>query len=206
MAGTTRRRILQGGAAALGVSFRRVQAAETQRVRLLLAAGAIDIDLFVRQAPLSSADFLKYIDRHAYNGGSISRTVRPDNDHGTPAIDVVQGGIRADAATLPPIALETTRQTGLRHLDGTISLPRDTPGSGGGSEFFICIGDQPALDYGGRRNPDGQGFAAFGRVTHGMELVRAIWRMDASGASPDAYTAGQMLRRPVRIAAAFRVP
>jgi peptidyl-prolyl cis-trans isomerase A (cyclophilin A) len=92
----------------------------------------------------------------------------------------------------------------LRHLDGTLSVPRDKVGTGSGSEFFICVGDQPSLDFGGHRNADGQGFAAFGRVVAGMDLVRAIWRLDATGPSPDAYTAGQMLAHPVRIVSASR--
>jgi len=131
--------------------------------------------------------------------------VRADNDHGKTRIDVVQGGVRAGAKILPPVAHETTRATGLRRLDGTLSLPRDKPGSGSGAEFFICIGDQPSLDFGGGRNPDGQGFAAFGRVVSGMDIVRAVWRMDGGGPSPDAYTAGQMLRVPVPIVSARRV-
>jgi peptidyl-prolyl cis-trans isomerase A (cyclophilin A) len=94
--------------------------------------------------------------------------------------------------------------TGLRHVDGTISLPRDGVGSGSGAEFFICIGDQPGLDFGGRRNKDGQGFAAFGRVVAGMDIVRGIWRMKADGPSPDAYTMGQILPHPATILSARR--
>ena len=204
----TRRGILLKSAAAVGAAMlpsALVQAADVQRVRLLIDAGRIDIDLYVRRAPVSAGDFLKYVDRHCYDGGSFSRVVRLDNDHGSPHIDVVQGGVRADVTPWAPIAHETTRQTGIHHLDGTISIPRDKVGTGSGSEFFICVGPQPALDFGGKRNPDGQGFAAFGRVTAGMDLVRALWHMDASGPSPDPYTNGQMLRRPVSIASAFRV-
>jgi len=200
----TRRQILASAAAALGSAGAAVPG-DIPRVRLAIDAGRIDIDLFVRQAPLSAGDFLKYVDRRCYDGGSFFRVVRPDNDHGTPRIDVVQGGVRADVTPWAPIAHETTRQTGIRHLEGTISIPRDKVGTGSGSEFFICIGAEPALDFGGRRNPDGQGFTAFGRVTKGMDLVRAIWQMDASGASADPYTAGQMLRQPVRIIRASRV-
>ncbi len=173
--------------------------ADRQRVRLDLQAGPVELDLFVRQAPLSAADFLHYVDARAYDGGAITRVVRADNDHGASRIDVVQGGVRPGTAALPPIAHETTKATGILHLDGTISLPRDKPGSGSGAGFFICIGDQPSLDFGGGRNPDGQGFAAFGRVVAGMDIVRAIWRMDGSGPSPDPYTAGQMLRVPAPI-------
>lgn len=110
--------------------------ASSARVRLTLAAGSIEIDLFTAQAPLSAGDFLKYVDRRDYDGGSISRVVRQNNDHGHPPIQVIQGGIRDNAKQYPPIAHETTRRTGLRHLDGTISIPRDKPGTGSGSAFF----------------------------------------------------------------------
>jgi peptidyl-prolyl cis-trans isomerase A (cyclophilin A) len=90
-------------------------------------------------------------------------------------IEVIQGGISADYPREgePSIPLERTSLTGLRHVDGAISMARFTPDSAN-SGFFICIGDQPELDFGGTRNPDGQGFAAFGRVTAGMDVVRAI--------------------------------
>jgi peptidyl-prolyl cis-trans isomerase A (cyclophilin A) len=169
------------------------------RVDMVVAAGTIGVEVDAARAPLSAGGFLRYVDGRRYDGGVFSRVVRPGNDHGRVPISVVQGGARAGAALAGNIAHEDTRMTGLRHLDGTVSLPRDGVGSATGGEFFICIGDQPELDFGGRRNADGQGFAAFARVVSGMDLVRAIWRMDAGGASPDAYTAGQMLRRPVPI-------
>jgi peptidyl-prolyl cis-trans isomerase A (cyclophilin A) len=199
---TLPRRALLGGAAA-GVLARAAPAAATQRrVRLTLEDGVIDMAIFLRQAPLSSGAFLACVDAHAYDGGGITRTVRADNDHGATRIDVIQGGTRPGAGPFPAIAHETTNQTGLRHLDGTVSLPRDTVGTATGAEFFICIGDQPSLDFGGGRNPDRQGFAAFGRVVAGMDVVRAIWRMDAGAPSADAYTAGQMLRHPIHILSA----
>jgi peptidyl-prolyl cis-trans isomerase A (cyclophilin A) len=198
------RRHFLAGAGALAALPGRAAPAPV-RVRMVLDAGVIGIDLFTHQAPISCADFLRYVDTHCYDGGAFTRTVRADNDHGATRIDVVQGGVRAGVTALPPVAHESTRLTGLRHLDGTISIPRDKVGTGSGSEFFICVGAQPSLDFGGGRNKDGQGFAAFGRVTTGMDLVRAIWRADASGPSPDAYTRGQMLLHPVRIQSAARV-
>jgi peptidyl-prolyl cis-trans isomerase A (cyclophilin A) len=95
----------------------------------------------------------------------------------------------------PPIRLERTRDTGLQHLDGTLSMARDGPDTAQDS-FFICIGDQPELDFGGNRNPDGQGFAAFGKVVSGMDLVRRIH---------DGTAAGQQLTPPVRIQRAIRL-
>jgi peptidyl-prolyl cis-trans isomerase A (cyclophilin A) len=137
-----------------------------------------------------------------YDGGAFTRVVRPGNDHGLPRISVAQGAARPGGPKAASVPHETTRATGLRHLDGTISLPRDAVGTATGAEFFICVGDQPALDFGGLRNKDGQGFAAFGRVLRGMEVVRRIWSGDATGPSTDPYTAGQMLRVPAAILSA----
>jgi peptidyl-prolyl cis-trans isomerase A (cyclophilin A) len=170
-----------------------------QRAAMHTRLGVIVLALDTVHAPASAGAFLAAIDAGAYTGGRFTRVVRPDNDHGHPKISVVQGAARLGGPTLPSVPHETTRQTGLRHLDGTLSLPRDAVGSATGAEFFICVGDQPGLDFGATRNHDGQGFAAFGRVTHGMEIVRKIWRMDARGNSPDSYTQGQMLRVPVPI-------
>jgi peptidyl-prolyl cis-trans isomerase A (cyclophilin A) len=197
MAAVVSRRIVMVAAAAA-----MVPGGSEPLVTLETPLGSILIRVQTSKAPVSGGDFLKYVTYGSYNGGRFFRVVRPDNDHGTPPIDVVQGGVRPGAAVGAPVAHETTAVTGLRHLNGTVSLTRDKPGSGSGSEFFICVGDQPALDFGGRRNPDGQGFAAFGQVTDGMDLVRKIWGMDASGASDDKYTYGQILRRPVEIVTA----
>ena len=197
------RRLAMAGGAAL-LAWPAFGAAAVVRVELVLAAGTIEMDIDVTRAPLSAADFLRYVDARRYDGGLFTRVVRPDNDHGRAQISVVQGGARPGSGQFGTVAHESTKMTGLRHLDGTLSLPRDAVGSASGAEFFVCVGDQPALDFGGARNADGQGFAAFGRVVHGMELVRSIWRMDGGGPSPDAYTAGQMLRRPVPIVSARR--
>ena len=174
------------------------------RVNMGLLTGTIAIDVDVARAPVSAGDFLRYVDARRYDGGVFSRVVRPDNDHGRVPISVVQGGARPASGSFGMIAHESTKMTGLRHLDGTVSLPRDGVGSASGAEFFVCIGDQPALDFGGGRNADGQGFAAFARVVSGMDLIRAIWKMAANGPSPDAYTAGQMLHPPVAILVARR--
>lgn len=186
----------------LGAAAAMVPGQNEPLVRLQTALGSVLIRVQTSKAPVSGGDFLKYVTNGSYSGGRFFRVVRPDNDHGTPKIDVVQGGVRPGTAVGAPVAHETTAVTGLRHLDGTISLTRDAPGSGSGSEFFICVGDQPGLDFGGKRNPDGQGFAAFAQVTDGMDVVRKIWGMDSSGASEDKYTAGQILKVPVDIVSA----
>jgi peptidyl-prolyl cis-trans isomerase A (cyclophilin A) len=194
-----RREYLQFSAASAFV------AAPAPTVRLITTFGPILVACDAVHAPISANAFLACVAAHGYDGGTFTRVVRPDNDHGHPIISVVQGAARAGAPA-PAIAHESTRQTGLKHLDGTVSLPRDAVGSATGAEIFICVGDQPGLDFGARRNPDGQGFAAFGRVTSGMDIVRRIRAMDPSGPSPDTYTKGQILRTPVPILAATRLP
>lgn len=167
--------------------------------------GEIEIAVDTDRAPVSASDFLAYVDAGLYEGATFYRTVMPDNDNGSPVISVIQGGVVEPERALPPIRHETTAETGIQHLDGTISLARSEPGTGGGSAFFICIGEQPSLDFGGMRNPDGEGFAAFGQVTRGMDVVHAIHKRDANGESDSDYTAGQILTDPVVIKSARRV-
>ncbi|MEM1174096.1 MAG: peptidylprolyl isomerase [Pseudomonadota bacterium] len=161
-------------------------------------AGVIEIEMAVMEAPLSAANFLRLADGGHLDGAGFYRVVRPENDNGEPVISVVQGGIQDAPQPFPPIPHESTDQTGLRHIDGAISMARLEPGSAS-TEFFICIGDQPALDFGGERNADGQGFAVFGRVVAGMEVVRAIHATPADQLGGSAYVAGQILADPVRI-------
>jgi peptidyl-prolyl cis-trans isomerase A (cyclophilin A) len=138
--------------------------------------GGIIVALAPTAAPITCANFLRYVDDQLFDGGVFHRTVTLANQPDSPVlIEVIQGGLGPDRQNLAnePIPLERTSVTGLRHVDGAISMARFQPDSAV-SDFFICIGDQPELDFGGRRNPDGQGFAAFGRVTEGMDVVRAI--------------------------------
>ena len=167
--------------------------------------GAIRIEIYEERAPLSSASFLAYVDAGYYEGAAFYRVVTAENDNGSPLIEVIQGGVTDDANRLPPIGHETTQETGILHEDGVISLARTDPGTASGGAFFICIGDQPALDYGAMRNPDGLGFAAFGRVVEGMNVVHAIHGLDANGPSETPYTDGQMLTANVMIVSAYRV-
>jgi peptidyl-prolyl cis-trans isomerase A (cyclophilin A) len=132
------------------------------------------------RAPLSVANYLAYVDRGLLDNSSVYRIVTPVNQPPETRykIEVVQWGMNnpdEKPAPLPFVAHESTQATGLRHRDGTVSLARNAPGSAA-AEFFICIGDQPELDFGGRRNPDGQGFAAFGQVVSGRDVVEALYR------------------------------
>jgi peptidyl-prolyl cis-trans isomerase A (cyclophilin A) len=173
-------------------------------VTLETSLGSIDVEVYPARAPLSAGDFLRYVDRGLYAGAGFYRVVRRDNDHGRPVIEVVQGGLLDESKALPPVAHETTSETGLRHEDGTVSLARGAAGTGGGAAFFICIGPQPGLDFGAKRNSDGLGFAAFGRVVHGMDVVLRIHALPATGKADSEYVRGQILAEPVRIIRAVR--
>jgi peptidyl-prolyl cis-trans isomerase A (cyclophilin A) len=145
--------------------------------------GTIEVEVDQANAPVTAANFLKYVDAGHYDGGRFHRTVRLDNQPDKNVkIEVVQAGVdpRRQQDEWPPIQLERTDKTGLEHKDGTISMARDGADTAT-SDFFICVGDQPALDFGGARNPDGQGFAAFGRVVRGLEVVRRIQAAPADG-------------------------
>jgi peptidyl-prolyl cis-trans isomerase A (cyclophilin A) len=176
--------------------------ANAPRVALATRLGTIEIEVYPDRAPLSACDFLAYVADGLYESATFYRVVRLDNDRGTPKIEVVQGGLLDDRRARAPIPHETTQQTGLTHRDGTVSLARAAVGTGSAAAFFIVIGDQPSLDYGGTRNADKQGFAAFGRVVRGMDVVRRIHRMPADAATDEPYLAGQLLSEPVAITGA----
>jgi peptidyl-prolyl cis-trans isomerase A (cyclophilin A) len=150
-------------------------------VEIQTPKGNIVMELYLDKAPVTAGHFLDLVKSGVLNGGSFYRTVRGSNDTNPVKIHVIQGGIsnKEDAPEVKPIDHETTAVTGIKHLNGVVSMARSTPGTAR-SEFFICIGDQPELDFGGRRNPDGQGFAAFGKVIEGMSLVESIWSSPAA--------------------------
>jgi peptidyl-prolyl cis-trans isomerase A (cyclophilin A) len=177
---------------------------DTVNVILQTRLGDIEVEVYVRRAPASAGSFLQYVDLEDDFASTFYRTVTAANDNGSPAISVLQGGLADDSAVLAPVVHETTEDTGMRHTDGVLSLARAEPGTASGAAFFICIGDQPALDFGGLRNPDGLGFAAFGKVVRGMSVVREIHELEARGASDSPYTDGQMLTSPVKISSVVR--
>ena len=166
--------------------------------------GDIRIELDVENAPITTANFLRYVDGGHYDAATFYRTVRYSNDNGNPKIEVIQGGIGGGEAPFEPIEHEDTDSTGILHLDGVISMARGGVGTAS-SEFFICIGDQPGLDKGEARNADEQGFAAFGRVVSGMEVVRSIHGLPSDAPSDSAYTVGQIIEEPAVIRTVRRV-
>ena len=180
--------------------FRWRQEPLTDKPRVLIqtAIGDIEVELDAKRAPVTTKNFLRYVLEGFYSDGVFFRTVTPSNQpDDIVKIDVIQAQANPsrEKETFEPIAIERTNDTGLRHLDGTISMARMGPNTAT-HHFFICIGDQPELDFGGKRNPDGQGFAAFGRVVKGMDIVHKIHESPADG---------QTLKPPIRIQRAIRI-
>ena len=171
---------------------------EPVRVDLVTERGVISLELATDKAPLTVCNFLSYVTDGHYEGGSFFRTVVAETNDNPNPISVIQAATPrgSDDDLNPPISLERTRDTGLSHRAGTISMARDGPDTAT-SSFFIVVEDAPSLDYGGARNPDGQGFAAFGHVTAGMDLVHAIHRSPAN--------AEEQLTPPIRILSASLV-
>jgi peptidyl-prolyl cis-trans isomerase A (cyclophilin A) len=172
---------------------------QTKTVRIVIETelGSIEAEIDTVHAAATAANFLKYVDGGFYSGGRFHRTVKPDNQpNNNVKIEVIQASINADRSKdgFSAIPLERTSITGLLHKDGTISMARSGPDTAT-SDFFICIGDQPSLDFGGTRNLDGQGFAAFGRVIKGMDVVRKIQAEPTYKAPANPQT----LNPPIRI-------
>jgi peptidyl-prolyl cis-trans isomerase A (cyclophilin A) len=179
------------------------QEEETAReihVVLETTLGEIEIAVDARRAPISAQNFLRYVDGGFYDGGQFHRTVTldPDNQPDNKIkIEVIQASMNAEREKdeFPPIPLERTNQTGILHKDGVVSMARLGPDTAT-HHIFICVGDQPSLDFGGKRNPDEQGFAAFGKVIRGMDVVKKIQASPAEG---------QTLAPPIKILRARRV-
>jgi len=193
-----RRSVLLLPALAVAATRPRAAPAQAVRTRVETELGSFVIEVDPEVAPVTVAHYLAHVDRGLLDGGAVYRIVTlanqaPETRH---KIEVVQWGMnRPDdkPPPLPPIVHETTRQSGLRHLDGTVSMARAQPGSAT-AEYFVCVGDQPELDFGGGRNPDGLGFAAFGRVVDGMDVIRALH----SRGEADQYLAQPIRVRSVR--------
>ena len=165
--------------------------------------GNITIEVDVVHAPITSTNFLKYVDGKFYEGGMINRAVRPDNtvrhDFEVQVIQFQSDPARENAM-FPPIPMEPTSVTGLKHVNGVLSMARLGPDTAQAS-FSIVIGDQPEMDFGGKRNPDGQGFAVFGRVVAGMEVVKKIHQAHTGASGP--YKT-ETLEPPIKILKAYR--
>lgn len=165
---------------------------ELPRVLMECELGTIVYEIDTVNAPVSANNFLHHVELGTFNDAVFYRVVRLDNQPNNKVkIEVIQGGLFSDREIdkINQIRHETTKETGIKHFDGTISMARSEVGTAS-TEFFICVGDQPELDFGGKRNPDGQGFAAFGQVINGMDVVRKIQQQKDKG---------QYLVEPIRI-------
>ena len=194
MSGIERRRFVIGAGlvmAAPGVAL----AAAKPRVVIKTSHGPIVVELEAQRAPLTSANFLRYVDAHAYDGGTFFRAARsPDN----PKEGTIVGAPAAKVRPFPPIAHESTTKTGLKHLNGTLSLGRFDPGTAT-DNFFICVGDQPYLDAHPGAPGDNLGYAAFGQVVDGMAVVEKILSLPTNGATKFKDQRGQWLKPPAPI-------
>ena len=173
------------------------------RVSLQTGAGAIVLELEKERAPVTTANFLRYIDQKRFDGTSFYRALKVAGAQG---VGLVQGGVKADPKrVLPPIAHEPTSRTGLSHVDGAISMARTAPGTAAG-DFFIIVGDIKSFDANPALKGDNLGFAVFGHVVEGMDVVRHILAAPTSPTAGAGAMKGQMLAAPVRIVAARRMP
>jgi peptidyl-prolyl cis-trans isomerase A (cyclophilin A) len=175
----------------------------TVRVTVTTAEGPIVLELEKERAPVTTANFLRYVDQKRFDGAVFYRAMKltPDGAYG-----LIQGGTRGNPkTTLPAIKHEPTSTTGLSHVDGTISMARGAPGSATG-DFFITIGELTSLDADLAKPGDNLGFAAFGRVVEGMEVVKKIMVAPTSPTEGVGVMKGQMIAAPIRISSARRTP
>ena len=179
-------------------------------VRIETAQGNIDIAVDVKHAPVTAGNFLKYVDGKFYDGGRFHRATRPDNytpaPPDKPAMAIIQGGINPERRRegFDPIPLERTSVTGLKHVVGTVSMARAAAADTARSDFFICLDDQPSLDFGGKRFDDGQGGAAFARVVKGLEVVKKI-QAQPTNLQADTAMGKQSLTPPITITRMYRI-
>jgi peptidyl-prolyl cis-trans isomerase A (cyclophilin A) len=197
----SRRTILGGAlATAAGPAFADEDAGLV-RVALKTSKGVITLDINVGKAPITGRNFLKYVDTRRYDGSSFYRV---SHVKGAPDFGIVEGGLKGNPAKiLPPIRHESTAQTGLTHKDGTLSMARRAPGTAT-ADFFICVGDQPGFDADPNAAGDKNGFAAFGQVVDGMDVVHTIFGLPTSPTAGPAVMRGEMLSPPVPILTARR--
>lgn len=192
------------GAMCLAVSACGPKVDTSPNVILETEMGVIEIETYPEKAPASAGDFLDYVDRGYYNGEGFYRVVRADNDPRNMGMSLIQGGRLDTEPKSGPIAHEPTSMTGLRNDSAMVSIARDAPGTGSAAFFFINIGDNNFLDEGGERNPDGAGYATFGKVVKGMDVVKAIQAGKSDAPTEEEVVRGQYLTRPVMISKAYR--
>lgn len=194
----TRRTIVTAAGCALPALQAMAAPAPKPRVAVQTSKGLIVIELEAEKAPLTSLNFLRYVDAHRYDGGTFYRAARGGGG-GT-----IEAGPNPAARRFPPIPHESTAKTGLRHRVGAVSLARDAPGTGTG-DFFICVSAQPTLDAHPGGKGDSEGYAVFGQVVQGMNVVRAILALPTTGKALVPAMKGQMINPPVAITGMTRL-
>ncbi|MEP4052783.1 MAG: peptidylprolyl isomerase [Litorimonas sp.] len=196
---------LRFGILGLGLLVSACAAQVSQPVVVLeTTSGPIEITVYPEKAPISAADFLRYVDGGHYDGQGFYRVVRADNDPRDMGMSLIQGGRLDQEMVFDPIPHELTTDTGISNSDGAVAIARLEPGTGSATYFFINIGNNDFLDTGGSRNSDGQGYATFARVTDGLDIARTIQKMETAVESDEAVTQGQILKNPVIITRAYR--
>jgi len=200
LAATATRRRLLATAGAMAATSAWAQPART-RVQLQTEKGVIVAELADDKAPITVANFLHYVDTGRMDGAVFFRATRAP---GAPTVGFVQAGVKDPAKLFPPIAHESTLTTGLKHLDGTLSMARFAPGTAT-ADFSICCGEAPHLDAHPEASGDNQGYAAFGQVIEGMDVARAILALPTTGLAENPAMQGQILDPPVKILSARRV-
>lgn len=177
--------------------------ADQADVILQTELGEITLRLKTEAAPVSAGAFLQWVEegRYGTETSGFYRVVTHENDNGSPLINVVQGGLIDVPADVDGVAHESSADTGLLNVEGSVALARGDIGTGSPAYFFINVTDNPGLDHGELRNPDGQGFAVFAHVIDGMDVVRAIHTTRADADVEDEYMAGQMLAEPIHFRA-----
>jgi peptidyl-prolyl cis-trans isomerase A (cyclophilin A) len=193
------RRHLLAAAAAFSASSALAQPARP-RVRLQTDKGAMVLELADDKAPITAANFLRYVDARRFDGAVFFRA---SNAPGVPTLGFIQAGVRDPAKLFPPVAHESTLLTGLKHVDTAISMARLAPGTAQ-SDFTICCGAAPHMDANPAAPGDNLGYAAFGQVVEGMDVARSILIAPRNGPAPTPIMQGQMLDPPVRILSARR--
>jgi peptidyl-prolyl cis-trans isomerase A (cyclophilin A) len=180
-----------------------VQQTELVPVAIDTSLGRIVIGLDKVHAPITTANFLHYVDTHRFDGETFYRSMHTPDAKGADG-GLIQAGVRSNALKLyPPIAHEPTSQTGLHNIAGAISMANAGPGTAR-ADFFILLSDMPGLDAGGYGG-DANGFAAFGHVIEGMDVVKKIWASPVSATKGEGAMKGQMLDPPIKIIKAERL-
>ena len=174
----------------------------TVRVVLITSLGPITVAVEKERAPVTAGNFLRYVDQKRYNGVTFYRRSQAP---GEPARGFVQAGTTDPKRVLPPIAHEPTTKTGLSHVDGALSSPRFAPGTARG-DFTIILGGAPWMDADPKAAGDNVGFAVFGRVVEGMDVVAKILAAPTSLTKGAGVMKGEMLEPAIRIISARRAP